>query len=309
MRDRFSIVISLTTVFVLYMLFAQLPHVRSQSDYEAWFTHIYVTNGNDEIDLINGGTAKVYSGQRAFKKLVYYNNGIGGLDGARLYTKIYQNDQLAGSSTIEIDAYLESNNSRTDQFSSSLTSSGTYFYRVELWWRYWQWFTEYNDLVDTREFELKVVELNVSDWGPSFVSVTRGFGTGTLNVALSNGGNDKMYDAKITVMISSGLTITPEEQNLGIINEGEKKSTSFSVQANRDFTPNDYTLKFEVAYNDFSGVTHKETFFADATVTSNFLIDNLYPIIIVSAISAVCIVLIIYLVRSRRRKTETSVPK
>ena len=78
-----------------------MKHVRCQPYYDAWFTHVYVTHGNGEIDLIDGGTAKVYRGQEVVTELVYYNYGVRykGGSGARLYTKIYRDNELVGAST------------------------------------------------------------------------------------------------------------------------------------------------------------------------------------------------------------------
>jgi len=248
--------------------------VKGQPYYDAWFTHVYVTNGNSEIDLIDGGTAKVYSGQEAVKELVCYNHGCGTF-GADLYTRIYRDGELVGTSS---ETYVGIGSSDTDEFSTTLSSPAAYSYKVELWWENWG----EHLLVDVKEFELKVVRLTISDWSPSTLSIERGFETGDLTVAFTNGGNDYMYEANVSVTDSAGLTVTPQTQELGTINEGGTKSAIFSVHASDDKTPADYTITFEVDYDDLRGVTHTETFQANVSVTSNFIRENLGYIILIT---------------------------
>ena len=282
----------LVAVFVFSLL--SICSVRSQPYYDAWFTHIYVTNGNSEIDLINGGTAKVYDGQEVIKKLVFYNDGCG-MFGADLYTRIYRTGELVGTSS---ETYVGIGGSDTDEFSSALSGPATYSYEVELWWESWG----EHLLVDVKEFEIKVVKLTVSNWDPSTLSIERGFGSRDLAVTFTNGGNDYMYNVSVSVIDSAGLTVTSQTQDLGTINEGGTKTATFSVQASRDKTPKDYTITFEVAYNDLRGVTHTETYPADVTVTANFIRENLYSIVIVLIIIAVSLVAGISYVKMRKPK-------
>ena len=298
--------------YILLVCSASMKHVICQPYYDAWFTHVYVIHGNGEIDLIDGGTAKVYRGQEVVTELIYCNYGIewgwGETGGARLYTKIYRNGELVGTSTMTVDAYLPCNSSRTDRFSSVLWHPSTYSYKVELWWRNWvDFFTEEHLLVDAKEFELKVVELHVSNWNPSSLSVDRGFGTGSLRIDFTNGGNDHMYDVSVSVVdLYHGLTVTPQTQIVGDINEGERKSVTFSVQASVDMTPEDYEITFEVAYNDLRGVTHNETFQADVTVSLNVIWENRI-IILLASIIIVFMTVIAFLKLRRTKQTQTKI--
>lgn len=79
----------------------------------------------------------------------------------------------------------------------------------------------------------------------------------------------------------------------------ETKSVTFSVQASADMTPEDYEITFEVAYDDLRGVTHKETFKADVTVSLNVIWEN--RIIVVLAAIITIIIVIAFL---KLRKTE-----
>jgi hypothetical protein len=64
-----------------------MPSGNAQPYYDAYFTSIMVTHGNGDIELISGGTAKVYDGQLTWINLTYYNERCG-VFGANLYTKI-----------------------------------------------------------------------------------------------------------------------------------------------------------------------------------------------------------------------------
>lgn len=201
------------------------------------------------------------------KELVFYNDGCGTF-GADLYTRIYRNGELVGTSG---ETYVWKGSSDTDEFSAVLSGPAIYSYKVELWWENWG----QHLLVDVKEFEIKVVKLRVSNWSPSTLSIERGFESGELRVTFTNGGNDYMYDVSVSVIDSAGLTLTPQTQELGTINEGGTKTATFSVQASGDKMPKDYTITFEVAYDDLRGITHTETYQADVTVTSNFIRENL----------------------------------
>jgi len=106
---------------ILISIFAfcsfSIPTVTSQPYYDAWFSHINVTNGNSEIDLINGGTARVYVGQEAVTELVFYNEGCG-YWGADLYTKIHRDSELMGTSS---ETHVNKGDYDTDEFSGTLS--------------------------------------------------------------------------------------------------------------------------------------------------------------------------------------------
>jgi len=111
-----------------------------------------------------------------------------------------------------------------------------------------------------------------------------------------------MYDTNVSVVVAKGLIISPQGHSIGVINEGERKATSFSVQASMEMTAKNYTITFEIAYDDFRGVTHRETFQTDVTVASNFLMENMVPILIILAIVAICSVVSVYFLRLRKLK-------
>ena len=239
-------------VIIAILVTGLIASAGAQPYYDAYFTSIMVTNGNDTIELVGGGTAKVYDGQKTWKNLTFYNEGCG-LFGADLYTKIYANDTLSGTSS---ERYVWLGSYSNDDWYSTLYGPAFWQYKVELWWD--SGGTHY--LEDRNYFNIKVVKLSVSDWSPSTLSVERGkTAASTLSISFENGGNDYMYSASMSVVDSDGLTISPDTQNLQDIASGGTKSTSFSVTAPSTATLGTHTVSFQINYNDFRGVSHSET--------------------------------------------------
>jgi hypothetical protein len=296
--------VSLVTILIIVIVTCSLsiPSIRSQPYYDAWFTHIYVTNGNDEIDLINGGTAKIYDGQLAVKKLTLYNHGCGSW-GADLYTRIYRNTEHVGTSS---ETYVSKGSSDTDEFSATLSGPATYSYKVELWWENWG----EHLLVDEKQFSINVVKIWVSNWSSSELSVERGFESGKLDITLSNGGTDLMYYVSLLVIDTSGLTITPiTPVLLGHIAAGGTKTKTFTVGARGDMDPMDYSVTFRITYDDLRGVAHTETFQANVTVSSNIIRENLTYILVAVVIVSLCLAaIILYIKRRKPKQVETTEP-
>jgi len=129
-------------------------------------------------------------------------------------------------------------------------------FKIELYWDHEG--TPY--LQDTVSFTVTIVRVYIDAWSPSSCTALLGMTTpSTLSISLKNGGNDYMYDVKISVVDSAGLQVSPQSQDLVSIVAGGSKSTSFSVTAPATLTPGTYTVKFQVAYDDFRGISHTET--------------------------------------------------
>lgn len=117
-------------VGALLLSFLHIAFVKAQPYYDAYFTSIKVTHGNADIELIGGGTAKVYDGQLVWINLTYYNARCG-VFGANLYTKVYENDVLLATSS---ETYVLKGTYYGNQFYTYLFGPGTFYYKVELWW-------------------------------------------------------------------------------------------------------------------------------------------------------------------------------
>lgn len=237
-----------------------LTEADAQPYYDAYFTSIMVTNGDDAIELITGGTAKVYNGQTAWKNLTFYNEKCG-LFGADLYTKIYVDDALIGTSS---KRYVLKGTSSSDDWYSTVYGPAVHTYKVELWWD--SAGTHY--LEDVNYFDMKVVKLFVTDWSRSDLSIEKGKTTAsTLSISFGNGGNDYMYSTEVSVVDSDGLDVSPQSQSLGDISSGGTKSTSFSITAPATATLGIHTVSFQIDYDDFRNVSHSETKTAPVSVT------------------------------------------
>jgi hypothetical protein len=220
----------------------------SCGDPGAAFTHIYVTHGNGIVDLVEGGTAKIYVGQTPKINLTAYNPDLG-IFGADLYTKL--NDVSSGKQ------YVWRGSSATWYWywTSPASRAGTYSYTAQLWWD--NGGTQV--LQDTKTFSILVVELKISDWQPSPTTVFRGSTTPTrLTVSFKNGGNDYMYNVKLEVIDTAGLNFPSQLDYLGSIAAGASKSSEFYVTAPATKPVGSYTVRFRISYDDFRGITHTE---------------------------------------------------
>jgi len=250
------------TVLITFLLciFNTLPSADAQPYYDAYFTSIKVTHGNSDIELISGGTAKVYDGQLTWINLTYYNEGCG-LLGANLYTKVYEDYVLIGTSG---ETYVLKGTYYGNQWYLTEYGPITHNYKVELWWD--SSGTHY--LEDVNYFSIQVVKLSVANWSPSSLSVEKGKTTAsTWSISFKNGGNDMMYGSSISIVDSGGLQISPVSTDLGDVASQGTKSTSFSVVAPSTLSTGSKTVSFEVSYEDFRGTSHTESKTAYVTVT------------------------------------------
>ena len=260
MKGEFVVLILSVLAILIFHMLALMASVSAQPYYDAYFTSIKVTHGNGDIELINGGTAKVYDGQRTWINLTYYNERCG-LLGANLYTKVYQNDVLLATSD---EWYIWKGTSYGNQFYMYVYGPTVLNYKVELWWD--SSGTHY--LEDVNYFSIEVVKLYVANWAPSLLSVEKGKTTAsTWPITFKNSGNDMMYNTSISIIDSSGLQVSPLSADLGDIASQGTKSTSFSVVAPSTLLTGSKTVSFQIGYNDFKGTSHVEGETGYVTVT------------------------------------------
>ena len=251
-----SILLIAISIGILISTSNLVPLTSAQPYLGARFTSIKVTHAGDVIELIdNIRTAKVYlDNQPMSATFRFLNENLG--PEANLYTKIY------------IDGTLEntSDNKLTPMGMSNFTTWSTtpsipviQHWKVELWWG--------DNLEDTKEFDVWVVDLHVDDWSPAPLTVEKGkIAPSSWSITFKNGGNDNMENVLIRVVDFAGLQITPTSENLGNIIVGETKSISFSVTAPLTLTIGPCTVTFRIAYSDFRGISHTETMQASVNV-------------------------------------------
>jgi len=258
----YCMLISFTFAFLLgsmaMRVMAQPPY------YDATFTSIKVTDGTGLSDLLNGGTAKVYDGQTIWINESYHN-GRCGLIGAYFYAKLYVNDDTGHFSLAWTgETYVLKGTNMGNQFSDYEYGAKNVNYTVELWWNS----SGTNYLEDSRTFGIQIVKLNVKNWLAPMISVEKGKTTAsTWSVSFTNGGNDMMFGASISVVDARGLQTSPSSANLGNIASQGAKSTSFSVVAPNALSTGSQTVSFQVSYSDFEGNSHVESQTGNVLVT------------------------------------------
>jgi len=241
-----SILLIAISIGILISTSNLVPLASAQPYGGAYFTSIKVTQIVSEIELVDGGTAKVYGNQPMSIILSFRNENLE--PGAYLYTKIYKDNGLENASD---NYYIPKGGARTYVWSTTASGSATQCWKVELW--------SGDNLEDAKEFDVLVVKLFISDWSPAPLTVEKGkTAPSSWSINFRNGGNDNMGNVAISVVEDNGLQITPQSQNLDNIIAGETKSTSFSVTAPSTLTIGPRTVKFQVTYDDFMGISHTE---------------------------------------------------
>ena len=248
-----------------FMLGSMAMKVMAQPYYDATFTSITVTNGTGSSDLLNGGTAKVYDGQTIWINDTCYNNNCG-LFGAYFYAKLYINDVLAATTG---ETYDLKGNSFENQFNDYEYGAQNVNYRVELWWNSSTISSNTNYLEDSKTFSIQIVNLTVANWLTPQISIEKGKTTAsTWSVGFTNGGNDMMFAASISVVDAGGLQISPSSTNLGNISSQGAESINFSVVAPNALSTGSTTVSFQVSYSDFEGNSHVESQSGSVLVTA-----------------------------------------
>ncbi|KUO39635.1 MAG: hypothetical protein AVW06_03405 [Hadesarchaea archaeon DG-33-1] len=232
-----------------------VPLTNAQPYGGAYFTSIKVIHAGGEIELVNGRTAKVYDNLPMLINLRFYNENLE--PSANLYTKVYIDNELQHTSG---DYHILKGRSGSDIWLVSSSGPAIQRWKVELWWG--------SNLEDAKEFDVWVVKLLVSDWSPAPLTVEKGkTAPSSWPINFKNDGNDNMGNVSISVVDPAGLEITPQSQNLDNVITEETKSTSFSVTAPFTLTTGPRTVKLQITYDDFMGISHAEIFSASVDVT------------------------------------------
>lgn len=249
---------------ILICSLSLLPITNAQPFENAKFENIqvyhYRPDGKiDNFELINGGTAKVYDNDNVEIYLICRNEN---LPSANLYTKTYINDNLQRIGYIPYP--VPTGLIGIDAWPTNLYGPVTQHWRVELWWNN----NGENILEDNKGFDIWVVKLFVENWSPAPLTVEKGKTALTSwSINFNNGGNDEMDNVSISVVDPKDLQITPTSQNLDNVIAGGTSSTSFSVTAlPLTLTTGQRTVKFQITYYDYMGISHTETMSAPVNV-------------------------------------------
>ncbi|MGD0318935.1 MAG: Ig-like domain-containing protein [Nitrososphaerales archaeon] len=211
----------------------------------AYFTSVMVTNGLGSSNLLSGGQSKVAGGQTVDSDLTYYNSNVG-FFGADLYTVIYVDGTMSGTSS---ESYVWKGDSDSFTWTKSSLPLGTHNFEVQLWWD--DSGTKY--LEDSATYSVLVVQPSVSLTALP-VNVPRGTLTPTdWTVTVSDIGSDNASNVVVSVTNAAGMTILPQSQTLGDIASTASKSTVFSITAPESASLGQQSIGFKVQYTDFEG--------------------------------------------------------
>jgi hypothetical protein len=133
---------------------------------------------------------------------------------------------------------------------------------------------------DTYSFNVTVVEPEVSGLQASS-RVVRALGDNSLAVSFTNGGNENMRQAVLSVADPKGLTITPSQVELGDVRVGQSTSANFDVSSPAGVTLGTVLVRFSLSFIDYAGVSHTED------VSGTVEVYRLSPTLTVSAPSEV----------------------
>lgn len=250
----------LTALFIgiLASSLSLVPLANAQTNQGARFENITFNQGGKVIELVENGTAveniaKVYDGLPILITLLFRNENLGFVN---LYTKIYIGDSENTHGPFSLD-----NGLYADSWPMTLYGPLTQHWRVELW-------LENNQLLDSKEFDVWVVKLSITNWSPAPLTVEKGkVAQSSWSINFQNGGNDVMRNVLMSVVDNAGLEITPQYQNWDNIIAGENKSASFLVRAPFNLPTGMDNVRFRITYVNFMGISQPpETMLAPVIV-------------------------------------------
>ena len=133
---------------------------------------------------------------------------------------------------------------------------------------------------DTYSFNVLVMKPEVSGLQASS-KVVRALGDNSFVVSFTNGGNENMRQAVLSMANSGGLTITPNSVELGDVTPSEQVSASFEVSSSASVTLGTALVRFSLSFIDYAGVSHTED------VSGTVEVYRLSPTLTVSAPNSV----------------------
>jgi len=232
---------------------------------DAYFTQIFVTNGNGEIDLVDGGVARVYSRQApVWVNLTVRNRNCS--DGELNYADFVVNVTEDGSTNSwPLERVFKGGfETLLLAYPFGIVGPKTVNLRVELFWNQSGSYV----LEDVREFSIHVVWLSVEEnlVEPSLVEIcqTDNF---ALAVKVENAGNDVAYATNVTVRDSGELSVVGDASRfLGDLNASETGTITFNFSVPSDASLGVHTIVFACIYNDFSQTARNSSITAEIIV-------------------------------------------
>jgi len=169
--------------------------------------------------------------------------------------KIFVDNVLTG--TLVLSSYVYGGGAffggttETDDKTISFSKSGDHEVRIEVWHG-----TETTPQ-DAYSFGVLVVKPEITGLQASS-RVVRARGDNVLTVSFTNGGNENMRQAVLSVADPKGLTVMPNSVELGDVRAGESKSASFTVSSPAGVALGTALVRFSLSFIDYAGVSHAE---------------------------------------------------
>jgi len=271
----------LAPVLVLLLCLALLPGTaRAQTGLKLVEEDIVITRTSYPPVKPSEGPVKIYAGESTLQFGVHnydvidatkYESWTGSKVGDYGYAtvRIFLGNVLTadlschdywswGPSGGSIEGIFVGNTSKNPVTSISF-SKGEHEVRIEVW------HADETQPHDTYSFNVLVVKPEVSGLQASS-KVVRALGENSLGVSFTNGGNENMRQAVLSVADSGGLTITPNEVELGDVNPGEQVSANFAVSSPASVTLGTTQIRFSLSFMDYAGVPHEEDIYGEVEV-------------------------------------------
>ncbi len=266
---------SVLCVLLAFLLcLALLPGTaRAQSDFR--IEDVVITRTNYPSVKSAEGPVRIYAGDWIFRTSVRnYGEQTSEIFGVRTFL----DNVLVDETQLSFYAWSifgdEWYTVRTASQPLSIPEPGEREVRMEVWRTY------ETQPHDTYRFNVLIVKPEVSGLHASS-KVVRALEENSLVVSFTNGGNENMRQAVLSVADSGGLTIMPSEVELGDVNPGEQVSASFAVSSPASVTLGTTQIRFSLSFIDYAGVPHEEDIYGEVEVC------RLTPTLTVTAPSSV----------------------
>ena len=269
-----AVILSIFLVFYVLLAMNALP-VVAQPERDAVFTNIKVTHGMGVKDLINGGKAKIYYNQNpVYVNITLFNFNCSMDSGSMFRFKVVS--VPTGHSWESGDIRVAEGSSDQIVFDlcrlycGSCVQSGGELMIDSIWssgenlsqplvftFRLYYYGIAGRVFEEEKSITIAVVKEFVA-FSQEQCKIEKGK-TGNLGISVLNLDDGKIRDLNLTIGDSNVFELSPSMRELGDVASSEKKTTSFDVKAPEAAEIGVYNATIQIAYRDFSGLTHVES--------------------------------------------------
>ena len=269
-----AVFLSILLVSYIFLVMNNLS-VFAQPERDAVFTSIKVTNGIGVKDLINGEKAKIYYNQDP----VYVNITLLNFNCSMASESFFRLKVVSvptGNAWESADIRVAEGNSSEIVFDlcrlycGSCAQSGGTVMIDSIWssgenlsqpllFTFRLYYYGITERVFEEEKSITIVVVNEFVAFSQEQNKVENRKTGSLGISISNLDDEKIHDLNLTIGDSGVFELSLGMRELGDFAGSEKKTTTFNVKAPEATEIGTYNITVQVAYKDFSGVTHIES--------------------------------------------------